>query len=56
MEIVIITMLIVFIDIIVGAAVLAFLDTKDEVYSKWLRNDPTCGIMSFFILLLWPIL
>jgi len=46
----------VFINTLIGAAIAALLDTKDEDWFKWYKRDPTGGLLNFFILQLWPIL
>lgn len=41
---------------IFGAGICASLDTKDEIFYKWYKNDPTCGFFSFLVLSFWPVM
>lgn len=42
--------------IILGCGVLAYLDDRERRYYKWLKEDPTYGVLAAIVILLWPIL
>jgi len=48
--------LIILINVFIGAGVFTILDTKDKVFYEWYKKDPTCGFISFLVLLFWPVL
>ena len=41
---------------LIGAVVMTSLDTKDQIFYKWYKTDPTQGILSFFVLTFWPVM
>ena len=46
----------IIVNALVGAGVLAALDTKDQVFYSWIKEDPAAGLFAFFVLELWPIM
>lgn len=55
MPIIIYVILIIFINILVGALIFTILDNKNEDLYKWYIQDPTGGLLNFLFLLFWPI-
>ena len=45
----------ILINAVIGAAICAYLDTKDQVFYRWYKQDPTSGILCFMVIEFWPV-
>ena len=46
----------ILVNAIVGAGICAALDTKDQVFYQWYKQDPTGGLFSFLVIEFWPVM
>lgn len=57
MDLVFVVPIAVLVNCFIGGAVCAALDTENNIFYNWYKQDPTpCRIFSFLILTFWPVM